>query len=187
MSMELSYEDLIALDLLDQLDASELARLRSLAPEGDLRAIAESANALALLARALVPVPPPNRTKRELFARLTSMQSAGPVRSNTVRASEGEWRPLPFRGISVKELSVEASRALVTMLLRMAPGSIFPAHDHHGPEECYVVGGSVRIGGLRLAAGDFQHADAGTRHDDIVSESGCTLLLVVDRADYHMA
>jgi anti-sigma factor ChrR (cupin superfamily) len=187
MSTELTYEDLIDLDALDQLDASEMARLRSLGSEGDPRAVAESANALALLARALTPVPPPHRTKRELFARLASLRLAVPIRSNTVRASEGAWRPLPFRGVSTKELSIDAARGVVTMLVRMTPGSIFPAHDHHGSEECYVVEGSVRLGDLPLAAGDFQHADAGTRHDDIVSESGCTLLLVVDRADYHMA
>lgn len=185
--MELSYEDLVALDALGQLDGPEAALLRSLAPTGDPRVVAESADALALLTRALTPVPPPPRVKSELLAKLASMRTGPLPLPNTIRASAGAWRTLPFPGLSAKELSVEASRGMVTMLLRMKPGSSFPAHEHHGAEECFVVEGSVRLGSLYLSAGDFHHADAGSHHDEIVSESGCTLLLVVDRADYLIA
>lgn len=185
--MELTYEDLVALDALDQLDASEAALLRSLLPTGTSRAVGESADALALLCRALTPVAPPRNVRKELLARIKSQERLAPALLSTVRASEGAWRPLPFPGVSARELSVEPSRGVVTMLLRMSPGSIFPAHEHHGAEDCFVVEGSVRLGGMNLAAGDFQHADPGSGHGEIVSDTGCTLLLVVDRADYLFA
>ena len=181
--MDLSFEDLVDLDALDQLDASEVLLLRSLEAAGDIRAVAESADALALLTLALAPVRPPSSVKRELLLRVTPQESLPPL-TRTIRSSEGGWRRFPFPGVSARELSVDPSRGAVTMLLRMEPGGIFPAHGHHGPEECFVVEGSVRLGEVSLSAGDFHLADAGSQHGPIMSETGCTLLLVVDRADY---
>jgi anti-sigma factor ChrR (cupin superfamily) len=184
--MELTYEDLVALDALGQLDAAEERLMHALAPTGDPRAVADSADALSLLARALTRVSPPPGVKSGVLAQIAAQDDAAAL-PNTMRASEGVWRRLPYAGVSAKELSVEPSRGLVTMLLRMRPGSSFPAHEHHGPEECFVVEGNVRVGALQLSAGDFHHADAGTQHGEIVSETGCTLLLVVDAADYLVA
>jgi anti-sigma factor ChrR (cupin superfamily) len=87
----------------------------------------------------------------------------------------------------MRKLSEDAARKTVTFVLDLAPGSLLPAHDHHGAEDSYVVSGSCRIGAVDLYAGDFHHVDAGAHHGDVVSETGCVLLLTVDAADYHAA
>jgi len=81
-------------------------------------------------------------------------------------------------------LSVDKERGIATIMLRIAPGAILPAHDHRGAEESYVVSGSCRIGSVSLKQGDFHHVDAGQHHGTVVSDEGCTLLLVVDVNDY---
>jgi len=64
------------------------------------------------------------------------------------------------------------------MMVRMAAGTSWPAHIHAGPEECYVLAGDLRVGELHMHAGDFQRAEAGSRHGVQSTEGGCTLLLV---------
>ena len=86
--------------------------------------------------------------------------------------------------MTVKPLSVDAERDTATILMMFAPGARVPAHDHAGAEDSFVISGSCRIGESYLLKGDFHHADAGTRHAEIVSDEGCVLLLVVDREDY---
>jgi anti-sigma factor ChrR (cupin superfamily) len=92
--------------------------------------------------------------------------------------------PTPFPGLRVKVLAVDRPRGLVTMLLRGEPGARYPAHRHSTPEECYVIRGSVTIGGRVLHAGDFHHADGGSEHDEIVTSDGAEVLLVGAIDDY---
>ena len=65
----------------------------------------------------------------------------------------------------------------------LEPGSILPEHQHHGPEQTFVVSGSCRIGALSLRAGDYHATGAGSHHGTVVSDEGCELLLVVDKDD----
>jgi anti-sigma factor ChrR (cupin superfamily) len=102
----------------------------------------------------------------------------------TIGAGEGDWAPAPFPGIHVKVLAIDRQRGLVTMLLRGEPGARYPAHRHSTPEECYVIRGSVTIGGRVLRAGDFHHADGGSDHDEIVTADGAEVLLVGGIEDY---
>jgi quercetin dioxygenase-like cupin family protein len=126
----------------------------------------------------LEPVPPPPAAKKQLLESIRSL-AAG----HTVRATEGDWRhQLP--GIDVKLLSRDATRGIATILMRFQPGAVCPPHDHSGAEECYVVAGSCRIGSIALSQGDFHHANAGSHHGAVISDEGCTLLLVVDEEDY---
>ena len=66
-------------------------------------------------------------------------------------------------------------------------GSVLPAHDHRGNEQTFVIEGSCEIGAVGLAKGDFHRVEAGEHHGTVISKQGCTLLLVVDEADYHAA
>lgn len=102
----------------------------------------------------------------------------------TVAAGEGQWTDSGLPGISVKILAVDRPRGLVTLLLRGAPGARYPAHRHSAPEECYVIRGSVTIGGRLLQAGDFHHADADSDHGDITTVEGAEVLLVGAIDDY---
>ena len=60
--------------------------------------------------------------------------------------------------------------------MRFEPGAKFPAHDHPGGEEVYVVEGSVRIGDKELQTGDYLWTPPGGIHD-AQTETGCVLFL----------
>lgn len=92
-------------------------------------------------------------------------------------AAASAWRPAGFAGVEVRELAVDPDGAFVTMLIRMAPGASYPAHEHGGAEDCYVLQGDLVIGDLTLSSGDFQRMEAGTRHPVQRTERGCLLFL----------
>ena len=87
-------------------------------------------------------------------------------------------------GIRVKILAVDRQRGLMTMLLQAEAGARYPAHHHSAPEECYVIRGSVVIGGRVLKPGDFHHADADSDHGEISTFEGAEVLLVGAIDDY---
>jgi anti-sigma factor ChrR (cupin superfamily) len=136
-----------------------------------------------LVAKAIEPVEPPAFIRHRLLTAIAGI----PQNSQTVHADEGRWVTLPKCGVDLKKLSHDTRRGTVTMLMRIAPGSSVPAHGHHGPEDSYVIEGSCRIGGIALSKGDFHHVEAGEQHGTVVSDEGCTLLLVVDEHDYRAA
>lgn len=104
--------------------------------------------------------------------------------NHTVTASDGEWVETPVRGVRMKILAIDRERDRVTMLLRGEPGATYPAHRHSGPEECYVIRGSVVIEGRLLRAGDFHHAEGASDHDALHTDEGVEVLLVAAASDY---
>ena len=52
-----------------------------------------------------------------------------------------------------------------TSVVRLAKGSRFPRHTHHGTEEVLVLSGNVLIGGAALAPGDYLFTSPGEEHD----------------------
>jgi anti-sigma factor ChrR (cupin superfamily) len=132
-----------------------------------------------IVAEAITPVDPP----AWLRERVLGAAAETPQNTRTVRAGEGRWFDF-VPGVTVKTLSVDIERDTATILMMFAPGARVPAHDHAGAEDSFVISGSCRIGDSHLLKGDFHHADAGTTHAEIISDEGCTLLLVVDREDY---
>ncbi|HXH40809.1 MAG TPA: cupin domain-containing protein [Thermoanaerobaculia bacterium] len=133
----------------------------------------------AIVAESIEPIAPP----AALRGRILDSVIATPQNTRTVRANEGRWHRIG-PGVTVKTLSVDVERNTATILMSFEPRASVPAHDHGGAEDSFVVSGSCRIGERYLLKGDFHHADAGTRHDEVVSDEGCVLLLVVDREDY---
>jgi len=125
----------------------------------------------------------------ELKARLMAK-----VHAETPPAPEGftfnlaadfdKWIPHPVPGIRVRVLSVNRDSGYATLFLDVAPGTRFPAHHHHGAEECYVISGSLFTWGRRLSAGDFIHAESGTEHSEMWTDEGCQVLLIVPPEDY---
>jgi anti-sigma factor ChrR (cupin superfamily) len=93
------------------------------------------------------------------------------------------WQPHPVPGIRMKLLALNGDRGYATVLLDVAPGVTFPAHHHSGPEECYVVSGTVKACGRTIGPGDFHHADGETDHGELYTETGCRVLLVVHPDD----
>jgi hypothetical protein len=99
-------------------------------------------------------------------------------------AQEGEFEPTDIAGIDVRCLFVDEDADRVTMLVRMAPGTAYPAHRHGGAEECFVLAGDLTIGSAtRLAAGDYQRMDTGSEHAPQSTQGGCLLLITSSRRD----
>jgi anti-sigma factor ChrR (cupin superfamily) len=84
----------------------------------------------------------------------------------------------------MKVLAVDSVRSVATLLIRAEPGAVYPSHKHHGPEECYVISGSVLIDGRELRPGDFHHADEGSDHAEITTTTGADVLIVGAIEDY---
>lgn len=104
--------------------------------------------------------------------------------NHTVTAGDGEWVQTPVRGVRMKILAIDRERDRVTMLLRGEPGATYPAHRHTGPEECYVIRGSLIVEGQLLRAGDFHHAEGASDHDALHTDEGVEVLLVAAASDY---
>ncbi len=185
-------EELAALDAVGILDQpSQDAYLERLAraSEAERRAIAEIYDAAASLPAGLTPIDPPPALRERILARVTAVLAPAPTllpATFSMRASERAWQATPVPGVEVTTLYRDAERNAVTLLLRMAAGSVYPAHHHSGAEECYVISGDVTITGERLTAGDFHHASTGSHHGSVATEHGAEVLLVVAASDYNL-
>lgn len=94
-----------------------------------------------------------------------------------MRSNEGEWEEIA-KGVSVRRLFVNPERHYATVLVRMDAGVSFPKHRHSETEECYVLPGDIQMGGQVFRAGDYIRVEAGSIHEGIYTESGCTLLIL---------
>jgi anti-sigma factor ChrR (cupin superfamily) len=95
-----------------------------------------------------------------------------------VRAGEGAWRPTADAGVTFKLLFVDRERATVTTLVRMEPGARIPAHRHLGVEQCLLLEGDLRAGGIEMSAGDFNCSLPGSVHEDLTTDTGAVFLIV---------
>jgi anti-sigma factor ChrR (cupin superfamily) len=177
-------EELEALALADAvgaLDADEQRQLESrvavLGPDEQAE-IARLYDAAVAIAETVDPVDPPPALRARVLA------AAGTPARYTVLGGEADWFDTPLPGIQAKVLAVDKPRSLATLLIRAEPGAVYPAHRHHGPEECYVVRGSIVIDGRTLRAGDFHHADEDSDHGNITTVEGAEVLVVGAIEDY---
>lgn len=114
---------------------------------------------------------PPPALRARLLARA---RRSPPPGLRTVRADEGDWRPLLPR-VYLKPLAREGDT--LTYLLRLDPGGTIPPHEHPQDEECIVLAGEVSMGELVLRAGDYHLAPRGVPHGALQSGTGALLFL----------
>jgi anti-sigma factor ChrR (cupin superfamily) len=69
------------------------------------------------------------------------------------------------------------------MLVRLAPGTDYPAHTHAGVEEVYLLHGELSINDSKLSPGDYRRAEPGTWDGTVHSETGCTCVLITSTRD----
>jgi len=93
-----------------------------------------------------------------------------------------EWEEVT-PGISVKLLATDPDNRRVTMLVRLAPGTDYPPHQHAGVEELHLLDGELLIDDRRLQPGDYSRAEPGTVDRRVWSETGCTCVLVTSLDD----
>jgi anti-sigma factor ChrR (cupin superfamily) len=123
-----------------------------------------------------VRVQNPDASVRErLFERIAARRKPRPAEEDVkmVRSTDTPWTPLPVPGIEVRPLLGQR-----TLLVKMAPGAVYPTHEHRLAEQCYVLEGSVTdTNGVTAFAGDFVCMPAGSTHQEIRTETGCVFLL----------
>ena len=69
------------------------------------------------------------------------------------------------------------------MMIRMEPGTRYPAHRHGGREECFVLEGDLRHADQVMHGGDYEVVDTGTIHGEQWTEHGCLLLITSSMHD----
>ncbi len=177
-------EDVEALALADSIGAldtderAELAaRLAELAPEVQAR-VARLYDTTVAVAGSVELVEPSAHVRERVLA------AARTPGRYTLHASLSDWFETGLPGVRAKILALDKVHELATLLIRAEPGSVYPAHTHHKPEECYVISGSLFIDGRELHVGDFHHADADTDHGELTTVTGAEVLIVGAIEDY---
>ena len=109
-----------------------------------------------------------------------SKQAESPTQ--LVRGDQIEWKPLTepgVEGVFVKVMRFDRERRRApTILLKFAAGATYPAHDHPGGEELFVIEGDLRLGKDHLFAGDYLYTPPHGKHA-VRSEKGCVVLVSV--------
>jgi anti-sigma factor ChrR (cupin superfamily) len=182
--MSSDLDERVALDAVGLLqdDEQEVLLDEVAATGSEYASVYDAGAALALRCQ---PVQPSRETRARLMERIGSLSQQVPASPLSFIMRDEGWQQHPLiSGIQFKQLALDKQRNLATLLMKVAAGTVYPAHTHRGDEECYVIDGDVIAAGRQLFAGDFHHADGGSDHDPLRTDGGCTVLLVVDARDY---
>lgn len=96
------------------------------------------------------------------------------------------WQETGVPGIRYKPLFVDKQRRYASSLVTMAPGTTCPRHRHAQVEELFMLSGDVQLDGYRLQPGDYCRAEAGTLHDALHTEQGCTFIALASLDDEYL-
>jgi anti-sigma factor ChrR (cupin superfamily) len=97
-------------------------------------------------------------------------------------AAEPEWSEVA-PGLACKVLALDLDQERVTLLVRLAPGGLYPAHTHADVEELYLLHGELWIDDKKLYPGDYNRGEPGTGDQRVWSETGCTCVLLTSTRD----
>ena len=154
--------------------ADRMLEAGNLELESEIRSFREAA---ALTALALPESSPSPSVKSRLMAKIRPAEAIPPGMA-VLRGGTGKWRESGFPGIQFQLLHHDKQANLVTQLVRMSAGAIYPGHHHNMDEQCYVLEGSVKLDSMVLSAGDYGRASAQTDHHMMTTDTGCTVLLI---------
>ncbi len=195
MSNEASIEEireLAALYALGALPADAAAVVEARLTAGDPRYVHEVAACRAVaddLAWAARPAAPPPAARDRVLARIAALEA--PVIEQEglrfVRGGQSGWQVGPIAGFETRTLRLDEAGGRLTLMARLAPGAVYPAHRHRGVEEIYLLEGELTINGIVMRAGDYCSADADSLHDGIRSPSGCVFVVTASTADEFLA
>lgn len=96
--------------------------------------------------------------------------------------TEPDWREVA-PGIECKLLATDDQRARVSMVVRLAPETDYPAHIHAGVEELHLLQGELWIDQRQLHPGDYHRAEPGSTDTRVWSQTGCTCVLMTSPED----
>jgi anti-sigma factor ChrR (cupin superfamily) len=126
------------------------------------------------------------RPSRPLWGQVAERIAADTGTASLTEAAD-EWQEPEWKsvapGISCKLLAADTERDRVTMLVRLAAGAHYPPHRHAGPEELHLLDGELWINDRKLHPGDYNRAEPDTRDRLVLSETGCTCVLMTSLRD----
>lgn len=167
--------------------------LRSAHPAA-LAALRSHSNAAAELALSQASAQPPAALKARLLDRIRSTpqanspstpqarpQASPQAALGAIRAHEGKWRETGLPGVTFKVLFHDREAALVTTLVRLAPGAVYPAHRHNKAEQCLIVEGDLLHDNHQYGPGDFTWAEPGSIDPQLSTRNGALLLIIGGR------
>jgi anti-sigma factor ChrR (cupin superfamily) len=113
------------------------------------------------------------RIKRRALKRVADAPHPAAAAMIDIRRTDG-WQPFADKA----EMKVLHDDGItMSWMVRMGAGAVLDAHGHEGTEECLVMEGDFWLNGVRLGAGDYQVAFAGTEHFSARSDGGCLLFV----------
>jgi anti-sigma factor ChrR (cupin superfamily) len=74
------------------------------------------------------------------------------------------WRATRHAGVYIHMLRRDPATGDATVLIRMEPGSLYPAHRHRGVEEVFILQGGYSDSRGAHRAGDYVLNEAGSAH-----------------------
>lgn len=74
------------------------------------------------------------------------------------------WEPSSFEGIQTKVLYMDPQSGMSTIMFKMAPGAVVPAHEHTALEQTYMIEGSLVDEQGVVTAGNYVWRPAGNTH-----------------------
>jgi len=84
------------------------------------------------------------------------------------KSVDREWKATDYAGIE-RSLFRNNDAGGRSSVVRLAKGTRFPRHAHVGTEEVLVLSGTVIIGGVELAQGDYLFTTPGEEHDVVAA------------------
>jgi quercetin dioxygenase-like cupin family protein len=136
------------------------------------------------LAASVPPQAPSAKLRERVRDKIASEVRAGPsptIDKNGMRfmlSNLMPWEGTAIIGIETKVLFRDAANGMVTVLVRMAPGTSGSHHRHAAVEESYVLEGDVTISGVEMKPGDYCRAEPGSVHTGISTRGGCQFITI---------
>jgi len=125
---------------------------------------------------------PTTSLQERLALRIAEEAGKQPIPAPALQWSEPKWEQVA-PGIECKLLATDTERDRVSMLVRLAPGSSYPAHVHEGVEELHLLDCELWINERKLVPGDYNYGAPGAEDHRVWSETGCTCVLVTSTKD----
>jgi anti-sigma factor ChrR (cupin superfamily) len=119
-------------------------------------------------------------TTTALTPNVPSHAGLAPLASRLVDVEALPWQATRYPGIEIKTLLFDRASGLASSLMRMAPGSMLPDHEHVQIEQTWVIEGHLvdKAGpdeGIECKAGQFIWRPAGSRHSAWSPKGGLML------------
>jgi hypothetical protein len=136
------------------------------------------------LAASVPPQAPSAKLRERVRDKIASEVRAGPsptidkIGMRFMLSNLMPWEGTAIIGIETKVLFRDAAKGMVTLLVRMAPGTIGSHHRHAAVEESYVLEGDVTISGVEMKPGDYCRAEPGSVHTGTSTRGGCQFITI---------